>query len=185
MEAWAWIVIAIVIIVAIVVIAWAVARTRRTERLQQQFGPEYDHAVVEQGSRKDAEAELRDRIDRREALDIQPLRPERADAYRDRWRDVQARFVDEPAAACGDADALITEVMRERGYPMDDFEQRSADISVDHPDVVTDYRAAHRIADLNADGRASTEDLRQALIHYRALFDRLVGETMSDTGATR
>jgi hypothetical protein len=185
MEAWAWIVIAVVVIAAIAAIGWLIARSRRTSRLRERFGPEYDHAVVEQGGRGDAEAELRDRVERRESMDIRPLSPDRAAEYRGRWRDVQARFVDEPAAACGQADGLITEVMRVRGYPMDDFEQRSADISVDHPDVVADYRAAHRIALLNADGRASTEDLRQALIHYRALFDRLVGESVSDQEVAR
>jgi hypothetical protein len=173
-----------VALVVIVLIAMAVARKRRTETLQERFGPEYDRTVTETGGRRDAEGELRDRIRRHEELDLRPLAPAAADRYRVEWRDVQSRFVDSPAGAIGQADALILEVMRERGYPMDedDFEQRSADLSVEHSDVMDDYRAAHAISMANDQGRATTEDLRQAMVHYRSLFERLVE---ADESATR
>jgi hypothetical protein len=130
--------------------------------------------VAEAGGRRDAEGVLRERIDRHEAFDLKPLAPATAQRYQDEWRGVQARFVDSPSDAIGQADGLVIMVMRERGYPMDDFETRSADISVDHPDVVQDYRAAHAISMANDQGRATTEDLRQAMVHYRSLFERLV-----------
>jgi len=186
MDAWVWVAIAVAVVV-IAVAAWAIARKRRSEELRQRFGPEYDHAVIEQGGQRDAEAELRQRVDRRESLDIRPLSKEMVVRYRGQWRNVQAKFVDEPVQACAAADTLITNVMRDRGYPMDDFEQRSADVSVDYPDVVSDYRAAHTIALANANGQATTEDLRQAMIHYRALFDQLVesGAPVGDRGGQR
>ena len=186
MDAWVWVAIAVAVVV-IAVAAWAIARKRRSEELRQRFGPEYDHAVIEQGGQRGAEAELRQRVDRRESLEIRPLSKEMVVRYRGQWRNVQAKFVDEPVQACAAADTLITNVMRDRGYPMDDFEQRSADVSVDYPDVVSDYRAAHTIALANANGKATTEDLRQAMIHYRALFDQLVesGAPVGDRGGQR
>jgi len=186
MDAWVWVAIAVAVVV-IAVVAWAIARKRRSDELRQRFGPEYDHAVIEQGGQRDAEAELRQRVDRRESLEIRPLSKEMVVRYRGQWRNVQAKFVDEPVQACAAADTLITNVMRDRGYPMDDFEQRSADVSVDYPDVVSDYRAAHTIALANANGQATTEDLRQAMIHYRALFDQLVesGAPVGDRGGQR
>ena len=183
MDDWIWIVVAIAVVI-VVITAWVVARNRRTQQLRERFGPEYDRAMTEQGGRRQAEGELQDRVKRHDELDIRPLAPATARRYLDDWRDVQARFVDEPDQAVGQADGLVIAVMRERGYPMDDFEQRSADISVDHPDVVEDYRAAHAISMANDQGRASTEDLRQAMVHYRSLFERLVEADEPSAGGT-
>lgn len=182
MDAWVWIVIVVVVLV-IGVAAYLVATRRRTDALRQRFGPEYDKTVDEAGGRRAAEAELKDRVERRQDLDIRPLSPASADRYAGEWRDVQARFVDSPGTAVGEADRLVIAVLRERGYPVDDFEQRAADISVDHADVVENYRAAHGISLANDAGRASTEDLRQAMVHYRTLFERLLdGNTAGPTG---
>ena len=126
------------------------------------------------GGRREAEAELGSRVERRERLEIRPLSPEARERYMESWRHVQANFVDDPGGAVTSADQLVGSVMRERGYPMDDFERRAEDISVDHPQVVERYRSAHGIARKNAAGQATTEDLRQAIQHYRALFDDLL-----------
>jgi hypothetical protein len=176
MPAWVWVVVAIVIVVAVALAIWAAMRRRRTESLRQQFGPEYDRTVEETGDARDAESELERRRRRRADLDIRPLAGESRQRYAEEWRAVQAAFVDDPAAAVGRADTLVTQVMRERGYPMDEFDQRAADISVDHPEVVGDYRSGHDISVRSANGQAETEDLRQAMVHYRALFERLVEE---------
>jgi hypothetical protein len=176
MPAWAWVVVAVVVIVVIALAVWAAMRKRRTESLRQQFGSEYDRTVEETGGARDAESELEERRRRREELDIRPLAPGARQRYADEWRAVQARFVDDPSGAVTQADTLVTQVMRERGYPMDDFDQRAADVSVDHPGVVGDYRAAHDISTRSADGDAETEDLRQAMVHYRALFEDLLEE---------
>ncbi|MBA3365346.1 MAG: hypothetical protein H0U03_06105 [Actinobacteria bacterium] len=178
MDTWVWIVI-IAAVVVLLLAAWAVVQRRRRTQLREGFGPEYDRTVDETGSRREAESELEQRQKRREELDIRPLSPAARDRYMNQWRDTQARFVDDPGAAAGDADRLVQEVMRERGYPTDDFEQRAADISVDHPRLVENYRSAHSIAASHERGEAETEDLRQALVHYRSLFEELL-ET-SDT----
>ena len=154
--------------------AWSAARKRRTDSLRGQFGSEYDQATSEGGSRRAGESELAERMERRDELDIRQLDPATAERYRNEWQGVQARFVDSPGDALGEADRMITSVMQERGYPMDDFDQRSSDISVDHPDVVDDYRAGHAISLANDHGQASTEDMRQAMVHYRSLFERMV-----------
>jgi hypothetical protein len=181
MDAWVWILIAVVAIVVIAIVAYAVAIQRRRKQLQHEFGPEYDRAVAERGDVKGAESDLMARRDRRGKLDIRPLRPESRDAYLRSWEQLQARFVDDPAGVLGQADGLIIAVMGERGYPMDDFEQRSDDISVDHPDVVEHYRAAHATSDRAARGQdVSTEDLRQGLVHYRYLFQELLETEPSD-----
>jgi hypothetical protein len=174
MPTWLWVVIVVVAILVVAGIVASALRARRTRSLQQRFGPEYDRVAADAPSRRQAEAELRAREQHREELDIKPLDPRDRDRYRVRWQDVQARFVDDPAGAVGEADALIQEVMRTRGYPVDDFETRSADLSVDHPDVVEQYRAAHGIAVAHERGKANTDDLRHAVQHYRALFDSLV-----------
>jgi cytoskeletal protein RodZ len=176
MPAWLWIVIAVVVIVAVALAVWAAMRKRRTEQLRQQFGPEYDRTVEETGAERDAQSELEARRRRRAELEIRPLAPGARTRYAEEWRSVQARFVDDPSGAVAQADTLVTQVMRERGYPMDDFDQRAADVSVDHPDVVGDYRSAHDISTRSANGEAETEDLRQAMVHYRALFERLLEE---------
>jgi len=167
--------VAILIVLALlVVLALFASRRRRSRKLREQFGPEYDRTVAEAGDRKEAESRLQERTARRQRLDVVPLDPADRDRYVEAWRQTQARFVDEPAEATREADRLITAVMRQRGYPIDDFEQRAADISVDHPQVVDDYRAAQAIASANERSEASTEDLRQALVHYRSLFEELL-----------
>jgi hypothetical protein len=168
---WALVVVALV---AIAAAAWFFLQKRRTEQLREGFGPEYDRTVEEVGDRRRAESELDARRKRIAALDIRPLTPDERARFADAWQATQARFVDDPDAAIGDADQLVGEVMQTRGYPVGEFEQRAADVSVDHPEVVSNYRAAHRIALDRERGGAGTEDLRQAMVHYRALFDELL-----------
>jgi hypothetical protein len=175
---WALIVVAAVVIVAIVV--WRALTTRRTHTLRERFGPEYDRALEDSESKRDAEADLRARADRRDELDIRPLPPGARERYVTQWQRVQALFVDEPEGAVREADGLIQSVMSDRGYPMDDFDQRAADISVDHPDVVENYREGHRLTRAAALGDGTTEDLRRAMQHYRSLFDELLEEGASD-----
>jgi hypothetical protein len=171
MDTWVWIVIAAAAVVVVLLAVWAASRKRRTSDLREGFGPEYDRTVEEAGSRREAESELAERQKRREELDIRPLAPGTRDRFADRWRTVQERFVDDPNSALNDAHVLVVEVMRERGYPTDDFEQRAADVSVDHPHVVENYRAAYAISQR---GDADTEQQRQAMVHYRGLFDELL-----------
>jgi hypothetical protein len=130
--------------------------------------------MARRDDRAEAEAELQARRDRRDQLDIRPLTDQARDRYSTAWREVQNRFVDEPATALRDADVLVIDVMRERGYPMDRFDAMAADISVDHPDVVERFREAHRISAATKDGSADTEAMRQAVVHYRALFEELL-----------
>jgi hypothetical protein len=168
-------VIAAVVVVALVAIAaWLWNRQQQSKRLVQRFGPEYERTVHEHGSRDKAEAELRAREKRVEKLRIAPLAPDEARRFTQDWRELQARFVDNPKGVLLDADRLVRELMLRRGYPMGDFDRRAADISVDHPAVVDHYRAAHAIADRDHRGEANTEDMRQAVVHYRALFDELL-----------
>jgi hypothetical protein len=171
---WVWVIVVVVAAAVLAVVGWTAYRKRRSERLEKRFGPEYERTLAERGARRDAEAELVEREKRREKLEIRPLEPVARDRYADSWRSVQSRFVDEPGPAVREADALVTAVMHERGYPMDNFEQRAADISVDYPDVVENYRAARRISLANERDEANTEDLRQAMVHYRALFEELL-----------
>lgn len=175
MDAWVWILIGIAVIVVIAAVAWSAAEKRRTTTLREQFGPEYDRTIGVMDSRRDAEGELAARRERRAGLDIHPLTASAQDRYVQAWRGVQSGFVDEPAASLIEADRLVLIVMRDRGYPMEDFEQRAADISVDHPDVVENYRVAHAISQNAQAEDATTEDMRQGLVHYRALFDDLLG----------
>jgi hypothetical protein len=171
------IVIAVVVIAAVGIGILLFARKRRTARLRTQFGgAEYTRAVKEGGSQRKAEAALDKRSDRVEALHIRALGAGDRARFVDSWRRVQARFVDGPGGAVTDADQLLGDVMSTRGYPMSNFEQRAADISVDYPLVLENYRSAHEIAIRQTHGQASTEELRQAMIHYRTLFDELVGE---------
>ena len=168
------IVIAVIVIVLLLLI-WAATRSRRRSRLRERFGPEYDRAVEETGSRGKAQAELEGRLKRREQLQVRELEPADRERFSSAWQHAQSHFVDEPSQAVREADGLVQEVMRARGYPVDDFDQRAADVSVDHPHVVDNYREAHSISRLNAENRASTEDLRRALVHYRELFNELLG----------
>ena len=163
----------IVIALGAIVLLWR----RRSLRLREQFGPEYKHAVRQYGDERKAEAELAAREKRVHKLEIRALAPEEHSRFADAWRKAQTRFVDEPSKAVSEANGLIKEVMQTRGYPVGDFEQRTADISVDHPNVVTNYRAAHYIASRNNKGEATTEDLRQAMVHYRSLFEELLDTT--------
>ena len=174
MPMWAWIIIVAAAVLVVVAVAAIYTRSRKTRGLQEQFGSEYDRTVDERGGRRDAERELMERTKQRERLDIIPLSDDARDRYADSWRTVQNQFVDDPSGAVHEADRLVTEVMRERGYPIDDFEQRAADISVDHPDVVENYRAGHDLYVKEERGDAGTEDLRQAFVHYRALFAELL-----------
>lgn len=166
-------IVAAVIVIAIVAVI--VSRRRRSEHLKEHFGPEYHRAVEEAGSPSKAEAELAKREKRVEKLDIRELQPAEREDFMRRWIEVQSRFVDDPPRAVAFADALLGEVMKARGYPVSDFDQRAGDISVEHPGVVEHYRTAHDIALRHERREAGTEDLRQAMIHYRALFDELVG----------
>lgn len=168
-----WLVVAIAAVV-IVALVWMVLSRRRSDQLRERFGPEYDRALKREGNARRAEKELEARARRVEAMHIRPLGPADAARFDVSWRAVQARFVDDPKGAVTEADRLVGEVMAARGYPVGDFEQRVADISVDHPDVVMNYRAAREIAVLHSRGEASTEDLRQAMVHYRSLFRDLL-----------
>ena len=185
MPAWAWILITVVAVVAVGSIVWMLSKQRRREALQERFGPEYERTVRERDSRRAAESELQHREKRREELDIRPLAPVGTRSPRRRVGGVQAKFVDDPNTAVLDANGLVLRVMGDRGYPMEEFEQRAADISVDHPDVVENYRATYQIAVLDGDGRAGTEDLRQAMVHYRSLFEELLGDETSDSRAAQ
>jgi hypothetical protein len=174
MDTWIWIVIAVAAVVVVVAVSWAAMRTRRSRELREQFGPEYDRVAADAPTKREAESELRARTERREQFEIRRLSPERRESYRAQWGAVQAEFVDDPARAVTEADLLIQDVMRERGYPVDEFETRAADLSVDHPQVVENYRAGHGIATAHERGKAGTEELRKALQHYRALFEELL-----------
>jgi hypothetical protein len=170
-----WLVIAaLIIIAAIAVGVWLYYKRYRSRQLKERFGPEYDHAVRKLRDRDLAETELKHREERVKGFHIVALSQADYTVYQERWTAVQGRFVDDPKAAVEQADHLIFEVMNKRGYPTTDFEQAAADLSVDYPDLVSNYRAARRIAEENRRGAAKTEDLRQALVHYRALFKELL-----------
>lgn len=185
MPAWGWIVIAAGIVVLVALVIWRGMAKRRTGRLQDQFGPEYDRTLESSESKRKAEAELAEREERRRGLDIKPLSHAARARYIERWQMIQAEFVDHPRGAVTNADSLIQSVMQERGYPVDDFEQRAADVSVDHPEVVENYREGHRLSTAPSDGDGETENLRQAMRHYRALFDDLVEPDAADQPVTR
>ncbi len=175
MSQWAWILIAVLVVAVVLIVGWSVGRRRRSARLKEHYGPEYDRTVGELGEQRAAEAELLQREKKRRKLDITALTAEARQEHSATWQRVQTDFVDDPQDAIGRAERLVTRVMRERGYPIDDFEQRAADVSVDHPDIVANYRSAHAIYASQHHGEISTEQARQAFVHYRALFDRLLG----------
>jgi len=173
------IVVIVVLLLAVLAGALWFAGRQRRQRLQHRFGPEYERKVAERGDRREAERHLRDVAERRDKLDIRPLPPEARDRYAAEWTQVQATFVDQPGPAVDAADVLVARVMRERGYPVEDFESRAELAATDHPDVVEHYRAAHAIHARNANSTADTEELREAFVHYRALFDVLLRDSAS------
>jgi hypothetical protein len=170
------IVLAVAVVLIIAVSAWLYLRKRRstTAGLRQRFGPEYERAVREHGSERKAEAKLTDREKRIEKLNIRDLNPMERERFSEQWKSVQSHFVDSPKGALTEGDDLVSSLMKTRGYPTSDFDQRANDISVDHPQVVENYRSAHEIAMRVGKDQATTEDLRTAMIHYRSLFEELV-----------
>jgi hypothetical protein len=181
MDTIVWIVIAVVVVLVVVVALAAASSRRRRHHLQTRFGSEYDRTVEGADRRREAERELREREARHDELDLRPLSDASRQRYTQQWQEMQSGFVDRPQVAVADADRLITDLMRERGYPVDDFDTRSELVSVDHPDVVENYRTAHGIAVKTVEGRTSTEDLRQAVISYRALFEEMLVDEPSDS----
>lgn len=178
MPTWSWIVIAVVVVVIVVLALIAAAsmmRKKRSDRLKGRFGPEYERVVDTAGGQRAAEKELLARERKHDKLDISELTPQSRVRYLQAWHVTQAGFVDNPSKSVSEADRLVTEVLRERGYPIDDFEQRAADISVDHPKVVEHYRAAHVLHQAQEHGDIGTEAQREAIVHYRALFEELLG----------
>ena len=175
----------VIAVVAVAIIGLLIYMNKRSQRLRAKFGPEYNRAVEESGSKYRAESKLEKLEKRVEKFSIQPLQPEAANRFRESWRAIQAEFVDDPKKALSNADLLLAEVMSARGYPVADFEERAAEISVNHALVVEHYRAGHHIALRHAQGRASTEDMRQAMIHYRTLFDDLLGVRETTPEAAR
>jgi len=170
-----WIILAAVVVLAFIAVgAWFVYRKRQSHKLQERFGPEYNRTVNELGSRTKGESELKAREKRVERLEILPLAPPEAARFSEAWHALQGRFVDNPKGVVVQAEQLVRELMAKRGYPMGDFERRAGDISVDHPDVVANYRSAQAIAVREQRGSADTEELRKAVVHYRALFDELL-----------
>jgi hypothetical protein len=175
MDTNSWSILAAVIVIALVVIAgWLMYQKQQSDRLSKRFGPEYDHTVKTLGDRAKAEAELRSREKRAELMNIVPLAPADAQRFSLAWKALQSRFVDNPKGVLTEADLLVRELMEKRGYPMGDFESRAADISVHHPEVVNHYRAAQAIALRDQRGEADTEEMRKAVVHYRALFQDLL-----------
>jgi hypothetical protein len=175
--------IVVIVVVVLLLIGAAIAvPAMRRRRLQEQFGPEYQRTVESTGDRREAEQDLAERSQRRKELEIRPLDPVARDGYAQRWRHTQERFVDNPNEAVEEADTLVQQVMRERGYPVGDFDQQARDVSVDHGDVVSEYHAAHDISVLNGRRQATTEQLREAMVHYRALFAELLNEGDSASG---
>jgi hypothetical protein len=169
----------IVLLVLIGLISMAMTRRQRTKRLQDRFGPEYEKLVDEVGNKRQAEKELEERIAHVDTLNIRSLSADEVNKYALEWQGIQRDFVDEPLSSLQKADRLIREVMKARGYPVEDFEQRVADISVDYPELVTDYRGMHMIA-IKEQDKVTTEDMRQAMIHGRALFENLIKDIASE-----
>jgi FtsZ-interacting cell division protein ZipA len=171
-------------VVAVAIVVWALVRKARTKKLQGKFGPEYERTVRTAGDRGKAEDELEARRKRVEKFNLRSLSPEEQTRFARDWAATQTRFVDDPKGAVADGNRLVKELMQARGYPMADFEQRAADISVDHPRVVSNYRSAREIAARSEQGRATTEELRKAVVYYRDLFEELL-ETPQLVGVAR
>jgi hypothetical protein len=175
MEMWMWVVL-IVAVAVVAMVAWFLVRGTRTRALQRDFGPEYERTMARAGDRGLAESDLQERRDRVSTLDLRPLSQADHDRFASEWTKVQAEFVDTPSDAVTEADELIQQVMATRGYPVEDFDRRAADVSVEHPDVVENYRSAHSIAvkEAREEGDGDTEALRKAMVYYRSLFDELL-----------
>jgi hypothetical protein len=173
------IVIVVAVLIVIAAITLAVVQSRRRRALQERFGPEYDRTVDITDSKREADKQLRERAAQRDQLDIRDLTPAAASRYQEQWTLVQQQFVDTPAEAVRDAQKLVTKVMRERGYPTDDADERESMLSVDHADIVNRYRTATQIERASQAGKATTEDLRQAMQHYRTLFEALLGSSLT------
>lgn len=178
-------IVAIIGVAAVIVVAFLLIRKRRSNMLRQRFGPEYDRVVKREGTVHQGEDVLQFRSERRAKLQIVPLSAASRAAFSERWTTIQTQFVDDPRGTVSEADQLVNELMQARGYPVGDFEQRAADISVDHPIVVENYRAAHEIALRHSRGQASTEDLRKAIVHYRSLFDDLLKDSFPERKEAR
>lgn len=178
MDTWLWIVVIAVVVVAAIVLALAL-RARQRARLKDRFGPEYERTVQALDSRRQAEIDLRNREEHHSLLSLQPLAPAVRDRYQTRWDEMQSQFVDRPQVAVADADSMITQVMRDLGYPVDDFESNAWLISVEHANVVAKYREGHDIYTKTVEGTATTEDLRQAVLAYRALFEELMRDSVN------
>ena len=186
MDMWIWVVFALLAVVAIAIVVWASVRARRSKQLREGFGPEYERVVDEAGDKREAERELQARQERHDEFDIHPLAAGAQARYSSEWRTVQERFVDEPDTAVRDADRLVQQVMAERGYPVEeDFERRADDLSVDYPELVENFRKGNRLWSDYEAGNAGTEDLRQAMVHYRALFEELLEEEPAREGTRR
>jgi hypothetical protein len=184
MSSWAWVLIIAAAVVVLGLIAAVVVRQRRTTALREQFGSEYDRTVAARDNRRGAETELRNRAKQRAQLDVRPLPEATRTRFAAEWSDLQQRFVDQPSNAVIAAEGLVTRVMSERGYPVEEFDAQSDLISVDHPQVVENYRTAHDIYGRAQTQRASTEDLREAMLRYRSLFDELLvaGQDSGESG---
>jgi hypothetical protein len=165
---------AVVVVLAVIAAAWAYVTRERRQRLRARFGPEYQRTVEEVGSPTKAEAILRERANRVDRFKLRSLTSVQAEEFGREWNSIQSRFVDDPVAAVAEADALVTQVMAARGYPPGDFDKRAEDVSVDHPHVVENYRIARALMERRERGEASTEELREAIVNYRALFDDLL-----------
>jgi hypothetical protein len=176
---------AVIVIAVLALIGWLFARRRRTQQLRERFGPEYDRVVRREGDLRKGEGVLQFRARKREQLRIVPLSSAVRSDFANRWTQVQSRFVDDPKGAVTDADQLLSEVMHVRGYPVANFEQQADFVSVDHPIVVQNYRAAHDIALRHSQGKASTEDLRKAMVHYRSLFQELLEDSVPERKEAR
>ena len=168
------VIIVVAVLLGLALAVWLYMRSKRSAELRERFGPEYRRTVAERGERGEAEKELAQRQRRVEELNIRPLAADERQQFEERWTSVQAQFVDDPPGAIRVADELVGEVMAARGYPVSDFEQRASDVSVNHPNVVKNYRLAHKISIASERGEAGTEELRQAMVHYRSLFEELL-----------
>jgi hypothetical protein len=185
MPGWGWVLLGVAVVAIVILAVLLVVAQRKTTALRNRFGAEYDRTVAATGQKRAAEAELAERQERRDKLSIRPLSQAASLRYQDEWRTVQSQFVDDPTGAVGAADRLIQSVMREQGYPVEDFDQRADDLSVDYPEVVENYRQGHRLATTSADSdQSSTEALRRAMRHYRALFEELVEAPGTDDGGS-